>query len=282
MTYHPKSIMPSALFLATKTENHYTPLNAFAAKMDKTTAEDVIAPEFLLTQGLRFTFDVRHPFRGLEGGFMELLLLADGKGVEISLGQEAFNATVNPTRDLKTRIQKAHSAAKDHLKTTAQLSDAYFLYTPSQIWLAALYAVDEALARGYLDSKCPSSSSSSSSSSSTKSSTLKPKLLKSITTLSELLVQEQKLSHSSSQVKDDIQEMKRIGKKLFACQNPERVDLAGWNRAVKKGEKQEGKDGDAEAEEEKSNKRRLDTKDGQEKDDVFGGTLPVAAASGKQ
>ena len=80
MTYHPKQIMPSALFLSTKTENHYTALKSFASKFPKTTPDDVIAPEFLVTQGLRFTFDVRHPHRGLEGGFMELLALASGDG----------------------------------------------------------------------------------------------------------------------------------------------------------------------------------------------------------
>src|SRR5437667_9302240 len=79
MTYHPKEIMKSALFLATKTENHYTPLKDFVSQLPKTTAEGVIATEFLVTQGLRFTLDVRHPYRALEGGFMELIAYAEGK-----------------------------------------------------------------------------------------------------------------------------------------------------------------------------------------------------------
>ena len=78
MTYHPKTIMPCALFIATKTDNYYMSLRHFADGVPgDTTAEDIIAPEFLVMQSLRFTFDVRHPFRGLEGGLMER---KDGEG----------------------------------------------------------------------------------------------------------------------------------------------------------------------------------------------------------
>lgn len=44
----------------------------FAEKFPNTTAEEIVAGEFLLCQGLRFAFDVRHPFRGLEGVILEL------------------------------------------------------------------------------------------------------------------------------------------------------------------------------------------------------------------
>lgn len=81
MTYHPKNIMACALFVATKTDNYYMSLRQFAAGIPgDTTADDVIAPEFLIMQSLRFTFDVRHPFRGLEGGIMELQAVAQGLG----------------------------------------------------------------------------------------------------------------------------------------------------------------------------------------------------------
>jgi len=33
--------------------------------MKKITEEEVLAPEFIITQGLRFAFDVHHPFRAL-------------------------------------------------------------------------------------------------------------------------------------------------------------------------------------------------------------------------
>lgn len=196
MTYHPKLLMPCALFLATKTENHYTPLSTFASQVPST-SEDVLAPEFLLTQGLRFTFDVRHPFRGLEGGFMEMIALADGKGKGLGMDDSimfsippsgaASSGTLprdaestddkkgNNTKrmtpsELKRRIIAAHTAAKDLLKTAALLTDAYFLYTPSQIWLSGVYAVDEPLVRAYLDAKFPTPLPSSSPSPSTSSS----------------------------------------------------------------------------------------------------------------
>lgn len=44
----------------------------FAEMFPNTTAEEVIAGEFLLCQGIRFCFDVRHPFRALEGVILEL------------------------------------------------------------------------------------------------------------------------------------------------------------------------------------------------------------------
>lgn len=47
-------------------------LPRFAEQFPNTTGEDVLAGEFLLCQGLRFAFDVKHPFRALEGAIMEL------------------------------------------------------------------------------------------------------------------------------------------------------------------------------------------------------------------
>lgn len=44
----------------------------FADKFPDTTAEEVLAAEYLLSQGIRYSFDVRHPFRGLEGLIMDL------------------------------------------------------------------------------------------------------------------------------------------------------------------------------------------------------------------
>src|ERR1700728_3827563 len=78
MTYSPVDIIKTALFFATKTENHYIRLTKFADAITDTKPEDVLACEFLLTQGLRFTFDVRHPFRALEGAVMELQAIANG------------------------------------------------------------------------------------------------------------------------------------------------------------------------------------------------------------
>ncbi|MCJ1306873.1 hypothetical protein MMC25_000517 [Agyrium rufum] len=232
MTYHPKQMMPSALFLATKTENHYTPLEKFASKLPKTTNEDVIAPEFLLTQGLRFTFDVRHPHRGLEGGFMELTALANGSypshavsGTELRrrmLGIPPVSASkpgAKTTEEMKTRIQEAHGRAKDILKSNALLTDAYLLFTPSQIWFAALLLADEPLAKFYLDVKLSDGSP------------IKAKVLNAIQSCAKLISP----SNGSSSVGDaEKKELTRIDKKLYRCRNPEKIDLVGINAAQKR------------------------------------------------
>lgn len=49
----------------------------FAEQFEKTTGEQILAGEFLLCQGLRFAFDVKHPFRALEGAVMELRRYGD-------------------------------------------------------------------------------------------------------------------------------------------------------------------------------------------------------------
>lgn len=270
MTYHPKEMMPSAIFLATKTENHYTSLNSFVAKLQKITAEDVIAPEFLLTQGLRFTFDVRHPHRGLEGGFMELLALAKGKGNSIpsnarSPGQlkqammelepvKGGSKTTKSAEDVVRRIQTAHGKAKEVLKTAALLTDAYFLYTPSQIWLSSLYLTDEPLARFYIESKLPSVSP------------IQSRLTTVLKTCADLL----RLSPSADPGEAEMKELMKIDKKLYKCRNPEKIDLVGINKAQKREGHEDGLD------DKLIKKRKLERqKSEKEAEDIFGPALGV-------
>ena len=59
----------------------------------------------------------------------------------------------------------------------------------------------------------------------------------------------------------------RIDKKLYQCQNPEKRDLVGLNRA----QKRDGDD-DADVDGRAAKKRRLEREEA-EKDDVFGGSL---------
>lgn len=271
MTYHPKEMMPSALFLATKTENNYISLKNFAEKLEKFTPERVIAPEFLLTQGLRFTFDVRHPQRGLEGGFMELMALARGQyqsvaGTEMEPGElQKSMVKLEPAKggrvasksidDVIIRIQTAHGKAKEVLKTTALLSDAYFLYTPSQIWLAAFLLADHPLARFYIDTKLPASSS------------IKPKLMNSLQACAEVL----QTSVSANPGPEEMEELKRIDKKLYKCRNPDKVDLISINKAQKRDG--EAKDGGG-LDEKVIKKRKLERENSmKEQEDVFGPPL---------
>lgn len=273
MTYHPKELMPSALYLATKTENHYTSVRSFAEKLEKTTPEDVIAPEFTLTQGLRFTFDVRHPQRGLEGGFMELLALANGRAISSSPGAKSpaqlqneilgigstqdLTAKTPSANDMVLRIESAHGKAKEILKTSALLTDAYFLFTPSQIWLSSLFVVDEPLAQFYINLKTSTVSS------------IKSKLLATIERCANML-----RSSASAEPGDlEMKELTRIDKKLYKCRNPEKMDLVGINKAQKRDGNEKG---EGLLDEKIIKKRKLERENSiKEAEDMFGPTLKV-------
>ncbi|KAK2877300.1 hypothetical protein FQN49_001251 [Arthroderma sp. PD_2] len=257
MTYHPKSIMPCALFLATKTDNFYMSLRSFTEHIPNSTMENIIAPEFLLTQGLRFTFDVRHPFRGLEGGMMELNAIAKGEatpgphqpGHTVSGLQKAMQslpppppsiAGPVPATPLSTRLAKVHHNTREVLKHSVQMTDVYFLYTPSQIWLSALLLVDKPLAKFYLETKLgpPSPSTSSSSASpSAMLSALHAKLTPVLQSCCAILTSYIQNNGSSNTAPDPtkMKRLKQIGKKLFHCQNPEREDLVALNKLQKQG-----------------------------------------------
>ncbi|KAL9100585.1 MAG: hypothetical protein Q9163_004059 [Psora crenata] len=262
MTYHPKEIMPSALFLSTKTENHYTSLRSFVSRLPKTTAEDVIAPEFLLTQGLRFTFDVRHPQRGLEGGFMELVAWAKGQQ-GTTLQQEMMDVDpvkqsgtkAKTSKDLVQRIQMAHGKAKDFLKSSALLTDAYFHYPPAQMWLSAFMLADEPLITFYLDRKLPSDSP------------FTVKLLNALRSCGDLL----RSSPSADPGEGEMKELMQIDKKLYRCRNLEKMDLVSINKAQKR---DSDGTGDGGVDEKAIKKRKLEKQKSEaEADDVFGPAL---------
>lgn len=83
MTYPPPKMLKTCLFFGAKAENSYPRVNTFAEKFPNTTGDEILAGEFLLCQGIRFAFDVRHPFRALEGAIMQLRTFGD---FEVRLG----------------------------------------------------------------------------------------------------------------------------------------------------------------------------------------------------
>ncbi|KAI4177652.1 MAG: hypothetical protein LQ343_000115 [Gyalolechia ehrenbergii] len=270
MTYHPKEIMPTAVYLAMKSEDNFHYVKSFAEKLPNITTEDILAPEFLLTQGLRFTFDVRHPFHGLEGGFMELLAFTNGKGQGgpwiqkspkelredmMAIDPVPDSSTKTTTiKELVSRIQNAHGRAKEILKTSALLTDAYFLYTPSQIWLSTLFLVDEPLARFYIDTKLPATAE------------IKPKLLTVLQSCAEML----RSSPTAQPDKEVKKELKRIDKKLAHCRNPQKMDLVGMNKAQKRDPDQDGNGLD----ESVAKKRKMEREESmKESEDLFGPAL---------
>ena len=165
---------------------------------------------------------------------MELLAMTSGKylsvhdrdGPDADLRRQLIQLEPNTAgksqsksaQDVKMRIQIAHGKAKEVLKTTALLTDVYFLYTPSQIWLAALLIADRTLARFYLGVKLSNAIE------------LESAIMDTIQACANLLM-------SSTSVKPGDAEMKeltRIDKKLYKCRNPEKMDLVGINKAQKR------------------------------------------------
>ncbi|KAH8815567.1 cyclin-like protein [Xylogone sp. PMI_703] len=247
MTYHPTDILKTALFFATKTENYYFRLTKFAEAIGKTKPEDVLASEFLLTQGLRFTFDVRHPFRALEGAVMELQAMEAGRIPWAGPKPENMNK----------RIKDAHGVAREYLKTSAQLTDVYFHFTPSQIMLAALGIADAELTESYIACKFSSNSAPGADE-------FREKVMATISQCAELLATVEPDSQPSDQERA---ELKALAKKLNKCRNPEKMDLVGLQKAKR--------EGDAAAEEDRLAKKRKLERDTvmKEADDLFGPSI---------
>lgn len=243
MTYPPSILLKTALYFSTKTENYYTRLTSFCSSIEGTKPADILASEFLLTQGLRFQFDVRHPIRALDGAIMELTALAQDPQMRITAraGEEDTVRGLMPANILK-RINNVHAIARSHLKTSALITDAYFHYTPSQIMLASLLLGDREIASWYITAK-------------TAGQPLQQKILSVIQDCASMLADYKEPS------KEEMAELKTLVRKLKMCRNPEKVDLVALQRA-----KREGGEG---LEEKEAKKRRVETAI----DDPFGPAL---------
>lgn len=177
-TYPPKETYKSVLFLASKTEGVHMTLGEFARSISSK-PEQILAPEYKIIQALRFTLDVRQPTRGLRGCYMELENLAHGRAAPLpflapktpaDLQQDMVflpsppqhclsDWTPPPNVDEKALVARAwaaYTAARMMLDDAALLTDAYFMYTPPQIYLAALKLADEPLYTLFMSLHLPS------------------------------------------------------------------------------------------------------------------------------
>ncbi|KAF9068081.1 cyclin-like protein, partial [Rhodocollybia butyracea] len=134
MDWHPKNVMLTALFLASKTTNNPISLDAYTSHIPNTVASDVLDLEFLVAQSLGFEFAVWHAHRALWGICLDIQSLSD-------------------TPSDSTRSQNAlYDAAIVHVRA-ARLTDAEFIYTPSQIALACVSLIEPELILAWLASK---------------------------------------------------------------------------------------------------------------------------------
>ena len=193
---------------------------------------------------------------------MELIALAKGQQ-GATLQQEMMNVEAsrqggkktNTSDNLVQRIQIAHGKVKDILKSSALLTDAYFHYTPSQIWLSAFMQADEPLTHFYISSKLASNSA------------FKTKLLETLRACCNLL--ESSLPADPGDV--EMRELMKIDKKLYRCRNPEKMDLVSIDKAQKRDG--DGKDEDR-VDEKTIKKRKVERqKSEMEADDMFGPAL---------
>lgn len=165
---------------------------------------------------------------------MELQAIADGQGqpgphlthqTAHQLQQRLLAIPPGPVRSssISDRIGRAHGTTRETLKSAAQMTDAYFLYTPSQIWLSAFLLADRPLAEFYLDTKLggPLTTTDVKPDPSDLQNPLydlRTKLLKVLMDCSALLQAYQPLSSDEGQMAD----LQRIARKHHLCLNPEK------------------------------------------------------------
>jgi cyclin H len=291
MTYEGQNISRTAMFIANKAESYFLNAENYAARFGpKATAEKVLAPEYLIIQALRYNLDVRHPFRGLKGGHLELVELAHGSLASLP------NATESPPElqkrmlllprktggpeakmtaaELEQRILNAYGFASNVLKTAALLTDAYFLYSPSHIWLASHLLADEPLTLFYLSTKLPPTNP------------MYTKTLNTLRACATLLSSHKSFipanappvdkAEKETRERKDREEIARLVKKLKQCRDPDKIDLVKLNQAQKRDAVTE--DG---LEENKAKRRKL-KRDGFEKEaeGFWGPELPKGGGEG--
>ncbi|KAF9044863.1 cyclin-like protein [Hymenopellis radicata] len=136
MDWHPKNVMLTALFLATKTTNNPISLETYTTHIKGTIPSDVIDLEFLVAQSLGFEFSVWHAHRALWGLWLD------------------FQSLPNIPSNWPASHKDSYEVALNHVRES-RLSDAELVYTPSQIALACMSNVFPEESNEWLKSKFP-------------------------------------------------------------------------------------------------------------------------------
>ncbi|KIY45448.1 cyclin-like protein [Fistulina hepatica ATCC 64428] len=134
MDWHPKNVMLTAVFLATKTTNNPVSLDGFTSKIKGTAPSDVLELEFLVAQSLGFEFTVWHAHRALWGLWLDLQSVLD---------------TPSDRQPADPEVYKQAQA----FIASSRLTDAELIYTPSQIAMAALWTVAPDLVTQWIEAK---------------------------------------------------------------------------------------------------------------------------------
>lgn len=128
MEYEPKLILATCVFLAAKSENFFIPINQFSEALSGIETSEILNLEFVLFKSLGFTLTVHNALRPLHGFFLDMQACGD------------FDSAL---------LGQMHDAAKK-VVVDGFSNDAIFLFTPSQIALAALMDANEFVVTQYM------------------------------------------------------------------------------------------------------------------------------------
>ncbi|GAA5871504.1 hypothetical protein JCM16303_000776 [Sporobolomyces ruberrimus] len=206
MDYHPKNIMLTCVFLATKTENFPISIDSFSGRV-KTPPVDILSLEFLVSQSLKFEYKVHHAHLALNGILLDLQTC--------------------PDVDLAT-IASSTSKAQSYLRTSRH-TPAELIYSPSQIALSCLSLVSPSLVTSYLSSKTTLNEQRRNHKIEQLEQEVMEKLLKEI---GEMVTMSQKNPIAKEKVKD-------IDKRLKWARNPEKDPSSALFKKRKREEEEE-------------------------------------------
>ncbi|KAI4523516.1 cyclin-like protein [Schizophyllum commune Loenen D] len=184
MDWHPKNVMLTALFLATKTTNNPISIEHYTKVIPRVEVSDVLDIEFLVAQSLGFEFSVWHAHRALWGIWLDLQTVPDAPPPDHNIYQKALS----------------HVAQ-------SRLTDAELIYTPSQIAHACLSLAAPNLAEQWLEAKFPSAS---------------PEKAASATMLRDVIATLRALITTEGQA-PPIEAVREVDRRLRLCKNPEKI-----------------------------------------------------------
>ncbi|KAK2461806.1 hypothetical protein APHAL10511_006269 [Amanita phalloides] len=184
MDWHPKNVMLTALFLATKTTNNPISIDAYVFRIPNTAPSDVLNLEFLVAQSLEFEFAVWHAHRALWGAWLDLQNLPEPVLLPMSV----------------------YDAALGHIRAS-RLTDAEFIYAPSQIALSALSLAAPEAAVKWIDAKISPGIADS---------------MLSVSALKSIIETIQSLIMSSGRT-PEVESVREVDRRLRICKNPEKV-----------------------------------------------------------
>ncbi|KAI8337414.1 cyclin-like protein [Chlamydoabsidia padenii] len=116
MDYHPKDILFTCLFMATKSESERISIDEFGKNLHLPSTDRVLALEFPVSQGLQFEYMVHHPYRAAYGYFLDIQHASDPVDMEL--------------------LQATYGQVNEVIKKML-LTDLPLIYQPSQLAVAA-------------------------------------------------------------------------------------------------------------------------------------------------